>query len=204
MHLILDYCNGGDLFEHIRKSGRLKESEVARILLQLLTAVQHMHSRGLIHRDLKPENILLHCCPARPGQYQVKLGDFGLCAQDGTKGQQARGLAGSPFYMAPEVVAGAVYGKQVDVWSMGVVLYTALSGYLPFWGKSKEAVFEAVLKGKPDMKRRPWPCISPEAKQLIQSMLNPAVEKRATVQEVLVHPWMLRHCPPVKRPLMSC
>lgn len=196
VHLVMDFCSGGDLFDHITHHKRLSEREAAHVLRQLVTAVRCMHASGLVHRDLKPENVLL----SRPrsqsskGHPDVKVADFGLCVTL-EPGQQVRGVAGSPFYMAPEVIRGKAYGPEVDVWSLGVILYTSLAGSLPFWGRGHEAVFAAVLRAKPDFVKKPWPLVSPEAKHLIRAMLNPEAPRRITLEAVLSHPWLLHNCP---------
>lgn len=198
VHLVMDYCAGGDLFDYIAHQKRLSEKETAQIFKQLVTAVNALHLCGLVHRDLKPENILLTKPKGQvKGRPQIKVADFGLAVVL-ARGQQARGVAGSPFYMAPEVIKGKFYGREVDVWSMGVILYTCLAGSLPFWGKGHEAVFTSVCRAKPDFVRKPWPIVSPEAKHLIRQMLHPDPTKRVRLVDVLSHPWLVHHCPELK------
>ncbi|CAI5508894.1 unnamed protein product [Closterium sp. Naga37s-1] len=142
LHLIMEHCAGGDLFDHVARNKRLVEREAATIFLQIVSAVLRMHACGIIHRDLKPENIFLLRAPsascasatlasaavhARADatsaecSAEVRVGDFGLSQQLTRARPQLCGLAGSPFYMAPEIVRGKEYGAEVDVWSLGVV-----------------------------------------------------------------------------------
>lgn len=195
VHLVMELCKDGDLFDYIARRRRLQEGDAARILWQVVLAVQHCHSRGVIHRDLKPENILFATAGDDTTEPQVKIADFGLAVIP-EPGQLASGLAGSPFYMAPELVRRHKYGPQIDVWSLGVILYTALSGFLPFWGKNHEQTFAAVMKAEPDYLKKPWPAISREAKRLVRSMLHVDPRRRATLSDILSHPWMLQHNAP--------
>eukprot|EP00897_Mesotaenium_endlicherianum_P000127 jgi/Mesen1/10114/ME000075S09619 len=165
--------------------------------LQIVLAVQHCHARGVIHRDLKPENIIFARIGDEFQEPSVKIADFGLAVML-APGQKAQGLAGSPFYMAPELVRREYYGPEVDVWSMGVVLYTSLSGFLPFWGKDHEQTFAAVLKGEPDYLKKPWPSVSREARKLVKRMLHVDSRRRATIDDILSNPWLLQHCGPAR------
>lgn len=205
VHLVMELCKEGDLFDYIARKRRLPEAEAAKIFRQVVLAVQYCHSQGVVHRDLKPENILFSHLPHEGGVHgdthlrthnhlQVKLADFGLAVVV-APGQTTTGLAGSPFYMAPELVRRKPYGNEIDVWSLGVILYTALSGFLPFWGKSHEQTFAAVCRGEADFVKKPWQIISPEAKSLVRKMLTMDPKRRATIDDILTHPWILAHCP---------
>ncbi|CAI7760589.1 unnamed protein product [Closterium sp. NIES-53] len=183
LHLIVEHCAGGDLFDHVARNKRLAERETAGIFRQVVSAVLRMHACGIVHRDLKPENIFLLRAPS------VRVGDFGLSQQLTRARPRLRGLAGSPFYMAPEIVCGKEYGAEVDVWSLGVVLYTCLSGVLPFYGKNHNAVFAAACRADPDTSKHPWSHISTEAKHLVRSMLQADPTRRIRLHEILYHPW---------------
>ncbi|GJP55585.1 hypothetical protein CLOM_g14537 [Closterium sp. NIES-68] len=326
VHLVMELCNGGDLYDFLTAAVTLPEPLAARIASQILRALSHCHRNGILHRDVKPENILLvraapipnlasasagadgaDCKPAvqnpaeaekmaveaaggdgPPGtptstatsslfstrssffdsasgatttasastatssqgptrgnhagddasggswicgsrggsgiggrdqagasavgcgfggrgggigaesgwaEIHVKLADFGL-AVPLKPGQQAVGMHGSSVYMAPEVVCRKPYGVQVDMWGLGVILYTALSGFMPFWGTTDEELFVRILRGRPDYRSEPWPSISDEAKDLIRWLLTTDPPRRATAEAALAHPWILRHCPP--------
>lgn len=101
--------------------------------------------------------------------------------------------------MAPEVFSQAAYGKEADVWCMGVIMYACLAGYLPFEGKSHSDIFDDVMKADPPFNKRPWLGVSSDAKSLIRAMLNPDRKARAPLDDILVHPWMLKHCPELRK-----
>ncbi|CAI5467129.1 unnamed protein product [Closterium sp. Yama58-4] len=192
VHMVMEHCEGGDLFEHVAQHERLDERQTAAIMRQLATAVTKMHEMGVVHRDLKPENILLTT------SLTVKIADYGL-ARVLKRGCRLHGLVGSPFYMAPETVRGREYGPEVDVWSLGVIMYTCLSGTLPFFGKNQNAVFAAVCRGEVDLETGShWPLISHEAKDLIRRMLDVDPNQRIGSSRIVHHPWFKRaggeHC----------
>ncbi|CAI6007822.1 unnamed protein product [Closterium sp. NIES-65] len=211
VHLVMDLCEGGELFDEVVRLGRLSERDAALIFRQLASGVAFCHSRGVLHRDLKPENILLHrsapsgAVPASPAAdsalaapqslesrgLTAKLADFGLSiALD--NGRMGYGTAGSPFYMAPEVLTGE-YEYAADVWSLGVILYIMLCGRPPFWGKTDAAVYDAILRGKLDFSGPAWAGVSVEARSLIRCMLQSDPRRRPTAVKVLSHPWVLLH-----------
>ncbi|CAL0328642.1 unnamed protein product [Lupinus luteus] len=185
VHLVMELCAGGELFYRLEKHGRFSESEARVLFRHLMQVVSYCHENGVVHRDLKPENILL---ATKASSSPIKLADFGLATYI-KPGQSLHGLVGSPFYIAPEVLAGA-YNQAADVWSTGVILYILLSGMAPFWGKTKSRIFEAVkaadLRFPPD----PWDRISVSAKDLIRGMLCTEASQRLTAEEVLDHCWM--------------
>ncbi|GJP48549.1 hypothetical protein CLOM_g7837 [Closterium sp. NIES-68] len=161
VHLVMDLCDGGELFDEIVRRQRLPERDAALFFRQIASAVAFCHSKGVMHRDLKPENILL-ASPPSARVPSVKLADFGFSIPI-PSGHRACGVAGSPFYMAPEVLSGE-YGAEADVWSLGVVLYVLLSGTPPFWGADDNAVFRAVLDAPLDLTSGAWAGVSAEAK----------------------------------------
>lgn len=198
VHMVMDLCDGGDLFDLVSQAGRLPESFSADVFRQVADAVSFCHSHGVLHLDIKPENMLicggggsLRCQSAKGAHVDVKLADFGQ-AVILTLGQVARGLAGSSFYMAPEVVCGRTYDASADVWSMGVLLYVMLAGYLPFYGDSLPETFLAICINEADLESAPWPSVSEEAKHLIRWMLSVDPQKRPTASHVLSHPWVVR------------
>ncbi|XP_046492633.1 maternal embryonic leucine zipper kinase [Neodiprion pinetum] len=180
--MIIEYCSGGELFDHIVEKNRLTETESRKFFRQIVSAVAYLHSLGYAHRDLKPENVLLD------KQQNLKLIDFGLCAKP-KGGMQAHlyTSCGSPTYAAPELVLGAKYlGSEVDIWSMGVLLYALLCGFLPFDDSSIENLYRKILSGKYD--EPSW--LSCSSKRLIRSMLQTDPKKRITIQELCNHPWI--------------
>ncbi|CAI5930113.1 unnamed protein product [Closterium sp. NIES-65] len=203
VHLIMELCEGGDLFDDISSHGFMTEAQAAAVFEEIVLAVMHCHEHGVLHRDLKPENILLvqrsgvreqagtddckspsKCFSLTP---RVKLTDFGLSLfVDAHK--QVYGVAGSPFYLAPEVLSGN-YGHEADIWSLGVMLYMLLSGSAPFFGESEDEVLAAVRRGKLSFYRPIWGSISPFAKDLIRCLLRQDPAKRPTASDILQHPW---------------
>ncbi|GJP36822.1 hypothetical protein CLOM_g21295 [Closterium sp. NIES-68] len=195
VHLVMDLCDGGELFDEVVRCGRLSERDAATVFAQIASAVAHCHARGVLHRDLKPENILLTRDPSAPrstAPLTTKLADFGL-AVPLDSGDRAIGVAGSPFYIAPEVLLGA-YAFEADVWSLGVILYILLSGAPPFWGATDKDVFVDVLKGVVDFSGEEWDGVSEEAKRLVLCLLQRDPERRPTAAQILSHPWILRNC----------
>ncbi|CAI5950342.1 unnamed protein product [Closterium sp. NIES-65] len=189
VHLVMDFCDSGDLYDEVVRRGRLPEKESALLFRQIASALAFCHSRGVMHRDMKPENILLHKQGDASNRLTVKLADFGL-AIPLLAGETTRGISGSTFYMAPEVLSGE-YGHSADVWSLGVLLFTMLSGAVPFLGDDNSDSTEAVLNGRLDFSSPEWATISVEAKGLIRCMLHRDPRRRPTAAKVLSHPWVL-------------
>lgn len=166
VHLVMDLCSGGELFDRISKEGHFTEATAASIIRTLLSVVAHCHSLGVVHRDLKPENFLM----STPGpDAQIKCADFGLSCFF-KPGEHLHDLVGSAFYVAPEVLKRN-YGPECDIWSCGVILYILLSGMPPFWGNGEQEIFDSVAKGVLDFTSDPWPTISDEAKDCVRCML---------------------------------
>ncbi|KAF3570552.1 hypothetical protein F2Q69_00060760 [Brassica cretica] len=161
------------------KEGKCSEQRAANIFKDLMLVISYCHEMGVVHRDVKPENILL------TGAGKIQLADFGLAMRI-AKGQTLSGLAGSPAYVAPEVISES-YSEKVDVWSAGVLL----SGVLPFKGDSLDAIFEAIKKVKLDFNSGVWESVSKPARDLLARMLTRDESARITADEVLRHPWIL-------------
>ncbi|KAK2577425.1 hypothetical protein KPH14_003532 [Odynerus spinipes] len=180
--MVIEYCSGGELFDHIVERNRLTESESRKFFRQIVSAVAYLHSLGYAHRDLKPENILLD------KDENLKLIDFGLCAKP-KSGMQSHlyTSCGSPTYAAPELILGKKYlGSEVDIWSMGVILYALLCGFLPFDDSSIENLYKKILGGKYD--EPSW--LSSSSRRLIRAMLQTDPKRRITIQELCNHPWI--------------
>ncbi|KAL3647221.1 hypothetical protein CASFOL_008189 [Castilleja foliolosa] len=186
VHLLMELCAGGELFHLIEMRGSLSEHEASVVFKQLMEVLVYCHDKGIVHRDLKPENILLvsHASSSSP----IKLADFGLATHI-EPGQTLHVTVGSPFYIAPEVLAGD-YNKGADVWSAGVILYILLSGIPPFWGDTKSTIFDAVRAARLCFHSDPWDQISSSAKDLISGMLCVDPSKRLTAAQVLAHSWI--------------
>ncbi|KAH0920213.1 hypothetical protein HID58_027878 [Brassica napus] len=185
LHVVMELCSGGELFDRIIKKGSYSEKEAANIFRQIVNVVHVCHFMGVVHRDLKPENFLL---VSADDDSPIKATDFGLSVFI-EEGKVYKDVVGSAYYVAPEVLHRN-YGKEIDVWSAGVMLYILLCGVPPFWGETEKTIFEAVLEGNLDLESSPWPTISESAKDLIRKMLARDPKKRITAAEALAHPWL--------------
>ncbi|GAV61826.1 Pkinase domain-containing protein [Cephalotus follicularis] len=185
VHLVMELCAGGELFHQLEKYGKYSEAEARTIFRHLMQVILYCHETGVVHRDLKPENILFATkAPSSP----IKLADFGLATYI-KPGESLHGTVGSPFYIAPEVLAGA-YNHSADVWSAGVILYILLSGMPPFWGNTKSRIFDAVRTADLRFPSDPWDRISESAKNLVRGMLCTDPSRRLTANQVLEHLWI--------------
>eukprot|EP00897_Mesotaenium_endlicherianum_P008899 jgi/Mesen1/8037/ME000428S07242 len=189
--LVMELCQGGDLFDRIKDLGHYSESDAATVCASLAEVLTHCRSRGVVHRDLKPENILL--C-SRSSRTDIRVADFGASAFV-KPGERLSTLAGSIFYVAPEVIAGD-YNWEADIWSAGVVLYVLLCGRPPFPGRDEGRVMAAIQGGCVDLAWGPWLHISEEAKDLVRRMLTLDPVLRITPQEILEHRWIRNHVLP--------
>ncbi|KAJ0086890.1 hypothetical protein Patl1_09483 [Pistacia atlantica] len=180
LYLVMELCSGGELFDRIIAKGTYSEREAASICRQIVNVVHVCHFMGVMHRDLKPENFLL---VSKDEKSPIKATDFGLSVFI-EKGKVYKDIVGSAYYVAPEVLRRN-YGKEIDVWSAGVILYILLSGVPPFWGETEKGIFEAVLEGNVDLQSSPWPSISSSAKDLVRKMLTKDPKKRITAADTL-------------------
>ncbi|XP_047179659.1 calcium-dependent protein kinase 2-like [Vigna umbellata] len=185
VHLVMELCAGGELFDRIIAKGHYTERAAASLLRTIVQIVHTFHSMGVIHRDLKPENFLLL---SKDENAPLKATDFGLSVFF-KEGEQFKDIVGSAYYIAPEVLKRK-YGPEVDIWSVGVMLYILLCGVPPFWAESEHGIFNAILRGHVDFTSDPWPSISPSAKDLVSHMLNSDPKERFTAAQVLDHPWI--------------
>ncbi|GLT49745.1 hypothetical protein SLA2020_232790 [Shorea laevis] len=185
VHLVMELCEGGELFDRIVARGHYSERAAAGVARTVAEVVRMCHESGVMHRDLKPENFLF---ANKKEHSPLKVIDFGLSVFF-KPGERFSEIVGSPYYMAPEVLKRN-YGPEVDIWSAGVILYILLCGVPPFWAETEQGVALAILRGAIDFKREPWPQISDSAKSLVRQMLEPDPKKRLTAQQVLEHPWL--------------
>ncbi|KAL1545482.1 Calcium-dependent protein kinase 13 [Salvia divinorum] len=186
VHLVMELCEGGELFDRIVARGHYTERAAAAVTRTVVEVVQLCHKHGVIHRDLKPENFLFS---NRKENSPLKAIDFGLSIFF-KPGERFSEIVGSPYYMAPEVLRRN-YGPEIDIWSAGVILYIMLCGVPPFWAESEQGVAQAIIRGKIDFERDPWPSISESAKSLVRQMLEPDPKLRLAAKQVLEHPWLL-------------
>ncbi|XP_022932163.1 calcium-dependent protein kinase 2-like [Cucurbita moschata] len=185
VHLIMELCAGGELFDRIIAKGHYSEKAAASICRSIVNVVHICHFMGVMHRDLKPENFLL---ASKEEDAMLKATDFGLSVFI-EEGKVYRDIVGSAYYVAPEVLRRK-YGKEIDIWSAGVMLYILLSGVPPFWAETEKGIFDAILQGHIDFETDPWPKISNSAKDLVKKMLTQDPAQRITSAQVLDHPWM--------------
>ncbi|XP_041440927.1 calcium/calmodulin dependent protein kinase (CaM kinase) II beta L homeolog isoform X17 [Xenopus laevis] len=186
-YLIFDLVTGGELFEDIVAREYYSEADASHCIQQILEAVLHCHQMGVVHRDLKPENLLL---ASKCKGAAVKLADFGLAIEVQGEQQAWFGFAGTPGYLSPEVLRKEAYGKPVDIWACGVILYILLVGYPPFWDEDQHKLYQQIKAGAYDFPSPEWDTVTPEAKNLINQMLTINPTKRITAHEALKHPWV--------------
>ncbi|XP_031268303.1 calcium-dependent protein kinase 17-like [Pistacia vera] len=185
VHLVMELCAGGELFDRIIAKGHYTERAAASLLRTIVQILHTCHSMGVIHRDLKPENFLLL---NKDEDSPLKATDFGLSVFY-KPGEVFKDIVGSAYYIAPEVLKRK-YGPEADIWSVGVMLYILLCGVPPFWAESEHGIFNAILRGHIDFSSDPWPSISPQAKDLVRKMLTTDPKQRLTAIQVLGHPWI--------------
>ncbi|XP_024917925.1 calcium/calmodulin-dependent protein kinase type II delta 1 chain isoform X2 [Cynoglossus semilaevis] len=186
-YLVFDLVTGGELFEDIVAREYYSEADASHCIQQILEAVLHCHQMGVVHRDLKPENLLL---ASKLKGAAVKLADFGLAIEVQGEQQAWFGFAGTPGYLSPEVLRKDPYGKPVDMWACGVILYILLVGYPPFWDEDQHRLYQQIKAGAYDFPSPEWDTVTPEAKDLINKMLTINPAKRVTATDALKHPWI--------------
>jgi len=186
-YLVFDLVTGGELFEDIVAREFYSEADASHCIQQILESVNHCHQNGVVHRDLKPENLLL---ASKSKGAAVKLADFGLAIEVQGDQQAWFGFAGTPGYLSPEVLKKEPYGKPVDIWACGVILYILLVGYPPFWDEDQHRLYAQIKAGAYDYPSPEWDTVTPEAKNLINQMLTVNPAKRIRAEEALKHPWI--------------
>ncbi|XP_032225784.1 MAP/microtubule affinity-regulating kinase 3 isoform X6 [Nematostella vectensis] len=180
LYLVMEYASGGEVFDYLVAHGRMKEKEARAKFRQIVSAVQYCHQKHVIHRDLKAENLLLDA------DMNIKIADFGF-SNEFTPGNKLDTFCGSPPYAAPELFQGKKYdGPEVDVWSLGVILYTLVSGSLPFDGQNLKELRERVLRGK---YRIPF-YMSTDCENLLKKFLVLNPQKRARLEQTMTDKWM--------------
>ena len=189
LYLIMEECRGGELFdkisEYIEKNENYSEKDTANIMIQVMSAIEYCHNNGICHRDLKPENLLF----LKKGDEKdnpLKVIDFGL-SKTLNKNQKLSTKVGTPYYISPEILEGN-YTQKCDIWSAGVILYTLLSGELPFIGRNDTEIYKKIKNLEIKFPESKWEHISKEAKDLISHMIAPEKD-RYTAGQVLSHPW---------------
>ncbi|CAB1427198.1 unnamed protein product [Pleuronectes platessa] len=200
-YLVFDLVTGGELFEDIVAREYYSEADASHCINQILESVSHIHQHDIVHRDLKPENLLL---ASKMKGAAVKLADFGLAIEVQGEQQAWFGFAGTPGYLSPEVLRKDPYGKPVDIWACGVILYILLVGYPPFWDEDQHKLYQQIKAGAYDVSSLSstsvyqnisfllpeWDTVTPEAKNLINQMLTINPAKRITADQAIKHPWV--------------
>lgn len=189
MYLVMEYCPGGELFDKIaaQENQVFNESEAALIMKKLLRAINHCHAWGVTHRDIKPENIMY----GQDGE--IKLIDFGLSRhleqEVESKKHTLSTVAGTLAYMAPEVMNEKYDPKHCDIWSLGVLMYLMVSGYLPFQGENRNQMYKRIQTASFHFNHKEFEKVSEEAKSLIRKMLVIDQKQRITAEQALRDPW---------------
>jgi len=193
LHIVMELCTGGDLLDHVIRGGSFSEQEAVRILRKLVSATNYLHTINICHRDLKPDNFLY--VSKEPGA-EIKIIDFGLAIKFGqSQDAELHSVVGSPYFIAPEVLRGN-YGKECDVWSLGVIIFTLLFGEPPFTGPTRRDIFKKIIKGEPKFPQNHE--VSPQACDLIKLMLVKQPSSRIDLDGVMKHEWLQQEDIPLK------
>ncbi|CAM9248184.1 unnamed protein product [Ascophyllum nodosum] len=187
LYMVMELCTGGELFDRIVMKERYTENEARDCIIQVATAILYCHDNGIVHRDIKPENLLYSDFDDTTAV--LKLADFGL-AKLLTEHAILNTACGTPGYVAPEILECRPYGKEVDMWSVGVIAYILLCGFPPFYDENNSTMFKAIKSGNFDYPSPFWDNIDPSAKDMINCLLVLDTEKRYSAGQLLQHPWL--------------
>jgi len=190
IRLVLELCEGGELYDRIQQKQYYPEHEAKECCLQLLDAVSYIHGRGIMHRDLKPENILL---TSKVDNTSIKISDFGLAriSRDYPRRlPRSHSICGSDFYLAPEVIKQEEYGREIDIWAVGVITYVLLSGSLPFFHNVLHKLYRQIVERDLSFPEQAWKNVSKGALDFILRLLQVRAGDRLTADQGLSHPWL--------------
>jgi len=189
IRLVLELCEGGELYDRIQQKKFYPEGEGRKLIQNLVEAVAFIHSKGIMHRDLKPENILL---AGKVSNTEIKISDFGLAkiSRDFPRRfPRSHSICGSDFYLAPEVIKQEEYGREIDIWSVGVVCYVILSGSLPFFHNVLHKLYRQIVERDLSFPEQAWKSVSKGAQDFILRLLQVRPGDRLTAEQALNHPW---------------
>lgn len=190
IRIVLELCEGGELYDRIQQKQFYPEGEARTVTRNLLEAVAYIHSKGIMHRDLKPENILL---ASKVSNTDIKISDFGLAkiSKDYPRRlPRSHSICGSDFYLAPEVIKQEEYGREIDVWSLGVVCYVILSGSLPFFHNVLHKLYRQIVERDLSFPEQAWKSVSKGAQDFILRLLQVRPGDRLAAEQGLNHPWL--------------
>ncbi|ORY46658.1 Pkinase-domain-containing protein [Neocallimastix californiae] len=197
IYLVMELVTGGELFDDIVRRGKYTESDAAKIVQKILLAIDYLHGMGIAHRDLKPENLLLS---DKSKNGKVMISDFGLSKIFNDE-EVMKTACGTPGYVAPEVLKRQGYGKEVDLWSIGVITYILLCGYPPFYDQNNVELYKQILACRYEFEKPWWDNISEDAKGFIRKLLVLDPAKRYTAKQAVNHPFIVNNCGPPPAPV---
>ena len=186
-YVVLEFLEGGELFDRIVEKNCYNEKEARDVVSTILKGMKYCHDKGIVHRDMKPENLLL---VSKSDDSSVKLADFGHAIRCGNQKLHLATHAGTPGFVAPEVLQNKAIDKAVDMWAIGVITYTLLGGYPPFLEDNEYKLYRKIIKGKYEFHAEYWSGISWEAKNFISSLIKINPDIRMDCEEALQHPWL--------------
>jgi serine/threonine protein kinase len=190
IRLVMEICEGGELYERVQQYSYFSEAESRLCIHNLVDAVAYIHSKGVIHRDLKPENILL---VSRSSNTDIKISDFGLAkiSKDFPRRlPRSHSICGSDFYLAPEVIKQEEYGREIDIWSIGVVCYVVLSGSLPFFHNVLHKLYRQIVERDLSFPEQAWRSVAKGAQDFILRLLQVRPGDRLSAEQAVIHPWL--------------
>jgi calcium/calmodulin-dependent protein kinase I len=190
IRVVAELCEGGELYDRIQSKQFYPEQQAKVLVRNLLEAVAYIHSKGIMHRDLKPENILL---ASKHSDTDIKISDFGLArlSKDYPRRlPRSHSICGSDFYLAPEVIKQEEYGREIDIWSVGVVAYVLLSGSLPFFHNVLHKLYRQIMERDLSFADERWKNVSKGAQDFILRLLQVRAGDRLTAEQALNHPWL--------------
>lgn len=190
IRLVLELCEGGELYDRIQQKKYYPEHEAKVTTYNLLEACAYIHSKGVMHRDLKPENILL---VSKVSNTDIKISDFGLARMSRDYPRRlprSHSICGSDFYLAPEVIRQEEYGREIDIWALGVIAYVLLSGSLPFFHGVLHKLYRQIVERDLSFPESAWKSVSKGALDFILRMLQVRAGDRLTAEQALMHPWL--------------